>query len=174
MAIIHLLPPIAEMHGTLTKDGLINRQKKYRDEHGRVIHEGKQEAYVIQRPRDFKKKPKVGAELANHNYWSEACRRASQILQAGQDGGPTEMQLAVRKNEQIPDYYTIEEARALLEDFRIRYRAQLPHTRGKHPDPMAPIDPKTGKGKQYAQFPAFVRTILYYSLKTQPITESLP
>ena len=166
MAITTLTPPIGEMHGALTKDGIINRRKKFRDERGRVIYEGKQEAYAIRNPRDFKKTPKTGAELANHTCWSEACRRASQIIQAGQPDGPTEMQLAVRKIEQIPDYYTLEEARALYEEFRLRYKAQLPNTRGKHPDPQAPIDPKTGKGKRYAQFPAFVRTMLYYALKS--------
>lgn len=108
-----------------------------------------------------------GAELTNHNLWREACRRASQIVQAGQPTGPTEMQLAIRKIEQIPDYYTIEEARVLHEEFRRRYQDQLPNTRGKHPDPQAPIDPKTSMGKRYAQFPAFVRTMIYYSLKAQ-------
>ena len=108
-------------------------------------------------------RPKASLELK-----AEALRRASQIIQAGQEGGPTEMQLAIRRIEQIPDYYTLEEARTLFEEFRFRYSAQLPNTRGKHPDPMAPIDPKTGRGKRYAQFPAFVRTMLYYSLKSQP------
>ena len=168
MAITTLTPPIGEMHGALTKKGIINRQKKFRDERGRVIQEGKQEAYAIQHPRDFKKTPKTGAELANHTCWSEACRRAAQIIQAGQEGGPTEMQLAIRRIEQTPDYYTLEEARALFEEFRLRYHAQMPNTRGRHPDPMAPIDPKTGRGKRYAQFPAFVRTMLYYSLKSRP------
>ena len=33
---------------------------------------------------------------------------------------------------QIPDYYTLDEARTLLEDFRLRFEAQIPNTRGKH------------------------------------------
>ena len=114
-----------------------------------------------------KKSPKKGAELANHNLWSEACRRAAQILQAAQPDGPTEQQLFERRISQIPDYYTLDEARTLLEEFRRRYEAQLPNTRGKHPDAQAPIDPKTGKGKQYAQFPAFIRAMLYHQLRTQ-------
>ena len=77
------------------------------------------------------------------------------------------MQLAIRKTEQIPDYYTIEEARILFDEFHKRYQAQLPNTRGKHPDPQVPINQKTGMGKHYAQFPAFVRTMIYYSLKAQ-------
>ena len=82
-------------------------------------------------------RPKSSLELK-----AEACRRASQIIQASQEGGPTEMQLAIRRIEQIPDYYTLEEARTLFEEFRFRYSAQLPNTRGKYPAPMAPIDPR--------------------------------
>ena len=165
MAKVTLEHPFAEIHGSITKSGLVNRQKKYRDDHGRVIHEGKQEAYSITHPRDFKKTPKTGAELANHNLWKEACRRASQIIQAGQPGGPTEQQLFSRKISQIPDYYTLEEAQTLFVDFRNRFQAQLPNTRGKHPDTQAPIDPKTGQGKRYTQLPAFVRAIIYHALK---------
>ena len=167
MAEIKLEHPFAEIHGSIAKNGIVNRQKKYRDDRGRVIHEGKQESYAIQNPRDFKKTPKTGAELANHNLWSEACRRTAQILQASQPDGPTEQQLFERRISQIPDYYTLDEARTLLEDFRRRYEAQLPNTRGKHPDAQAPIDPKNGKGKQYAQFPAFIRAMLYHQLRTQ-------
>ena len=160
--------PFAEIHGCIAKNGIVNRQKKYRDDRGRVIHEGKQEAYSITRPRDFKKTPKQGAELANHNIWSEACRRTSQILQAGQPSGPTEQQLFSRKIDKIPDYYTLEEAQSLLSDFRQRFQAQLPNTRGKHPDPQAPLDPTTGQGKRYTQLPNFIRAIIYHTLKSQP------
>ena len=169
MAKVILEHPITEIHGSLSKHGdIINRQKKFRDDSGRVIHEGKQEAYVITRPRNFKTSPVKGAELTNQLCWREACHRAAQILQAAQPEGPTEQQLFERKLNQVPEYYTLEEARALAEDFRLRYQAQLPNTRGKHPDPKAPIDPKTGKGKQYAQFPAFIRAMIYHSLKAQP------
>lgn len=169
MAKVILDHPIAEIHGSLSKRGdIINRQKKFRDDSGRVIHEGKQEAYVITRPRNFKTTPAKGAELANQLCWREACHRAAQILQAAQPEGPTGQQLFERKLNQVPEYYTLEEARVLLEDYRQRYQAQLPNTRGKHPDPKAPIDPKTGKGKQYAQFPAFLRAMIYHALKSQP------
>ena len=168
MAQITLNHPIAEIHGALSKrSNIVNRQKKYRI-NGRVIHEGKQEAYSITRPRDFKKAPKQGAELANHNIWSEACRRTSQILQASQPSGPTEQQLFSRKIDKIPDYYTLEEAQSLLSDFRQRFQAQLPNTRGKHPDPQAPLDPTTGQGKRYTQLPNFIRAIIYHTLKSQP------
>ena len=167
MAEIKLEHPFAEIHGSIGKNGIVTRQKKYRDDRGRVIHEGKQEAYSITRPRDFKKSPKTGAELANHNLWQEACRRASQILQAGQEGGPTEQQLSNRKIDKVPDYYTLEEAQTLYADFRRRFQSQLPHTRGKRPDAQAPIDPKTGKGKRYTQLPAFIRTTIYHTLKNK-------
>ena len=167
MAQITLNHPIAEIHGALSKrSNIVNRQKKFRI-NGRVIHEGKQESYAIQNPRDWKKTPAQGAELANQIVWQEACRRTAQILQASQPDGPTEQQLFERRNNQIPDYYTLEESRTLLEDFRRRYEAQLPNTRCKHPDAQAPIDSKTGKGKQYAQFPAFIRAMLYHQLKAQ-------
>ena len=167
MAQITLNYPIAEIHGALSKgSNIVNRQKKFRI-NGRVIHEGKQESYAIQNPRDWKKTPAQGAELANQIVWQEACRRTAQILQASQPDGPTEQQLFERRNNQIPDYYTLEESRTLLEDFRRRYEAQLPNTRCKHPDAQAPIDSKTGKGKQYAQFPAFIRAMLYHQLKAQ-------
>ena len=113
------------------------------------------------------KTPAQGAELANQTTWQEACRRTAQILQTAQPDGPTEQQLFERRISQIPDYYTLEESRTLLEDFRRRYEAQQPHTRGKHPDAQAPSDPKTGKGKQYAQFPAFIRAMLYHQLRVQ-------
>ena len=77
------------------------------------------------------------------------------------------MQLAIRKIEQIPDYYTLEEARVLFDESHKRYQTQLSNTRGKHPDPQVPVDPKTGMGKRYAQFPTFIRTMIYYSLKAQ-------
>ncbi len=34
--------PFDEIHGAIEKHGIISRQKKYRDERGRVIFEGKQ------------------------------------------------------------------------------------------------------------------------------------
>ena len=34
--------PFAEVHGTLVRNGIIHRQKKYKDDNGKVIFEGKQ------------------------------------------------------------------------------------------------------------------------------------
>lgn len=166
MAELILNQPVAEMHGKFTKRGLIHRKKRFRDDRGHVVAEGKQEAYAILHPRDYKKNPPQGAELANVNLWTEACRRTSQILQAGQVGGPTQVQLDIRKIQQVTDYYTLDEARALYEDFRRRFDAQLPNMRGRHADPAAPIDPNTRQGKRYAQFPNFVRALLYHHLRS--------
>ena len=69
MASVTLSHPFDEIHGALSKtDDIINRQKKYRNERGRVIMEGRQEAYVMKHPRDFKKNPPKGAELANQTW----------------------------------------------------------------------------------------------------------
>ena len=100
MAEITLNHPIAEIHGSLSKrSNIVNRQKKYRV-NGRVIHEGKQESYAIQNPREWKKNPAQGAELANQTAWQESCRRTAQILQAAQPEGPTEQQLFERRISQ--------------------------------------------------------------------------
>lgn len=174
MAKVNLTHPFAEIHGSIGKDKIINRQKKYRDERGRVIHEGIQEAYTVKHPRDYKKNPPKGAELTNFNRWTEACRRASQILFVARlDKAPADQQPQLIRQEQfsrqlshIPDFYTFDEARTLLADYRARYNAQLPNTRGKHPDPQAPIDPKTGTGKRYSQLPSFIRALIYLQLKS--------
>ena len=173
MASVTLSHPFEEIHGALSKnDDIINRQKKYRDERGRVIMEGKQEAYVMKHPRDFKKNPPKGAELANQTSWLEACHRASQILFVARLDQLSDQQEALlsqerfhRRLNRIPDYYTLDEARALLAEYRSRYRAQLPNTRGTHPDAQAPIDPVSGTGRRYSQFPAFLRAMLYHALK---------
>lgn len=173
MATVKLTHPFAEIHGSIGKDKIINRQKKFRDERGRVIHEGIQEAYEVKHPRDYKKNPPKGAELTNFNFWTEACRRAAQILFVARlDNSPADQQSQLLTSEQlhrqlnhIPDYYTLDEARELYQHYHARYKAQLPNTRGKHPDSQAPLDHKTGKGKRYAQFPAFLRTMIYIEIK---------
>jgi len=42
MAEVKLQIPFDEIHGAIEKHGIISRQKKYRDDSGRVILEGKQ------------------------------------------------------------------------------------------------------------------------------------
>ncbi len=175
MANVSLSHPFDEIHGALGRtEKVINRQKKYRDDRGRIIREGIQEAYVVKHPRDYRKTPPKGAELAVVNLWSEACRRAAQILFAHQfSRQPEEQQEAMlsaehfhRQLSRIPDYYTIEEAQTLYDAYRTRYQAQLPATRGTRPDAMAPTNPVTGSAKRYAQFPAFLRAMLYHELQS--------
>ena len=87
MAQIILNQPIAEIHGALSKrSNIVNRQKKYRV-NGRVIHEGKQESYAIQNPRDWKKTPAQGAELANQTAWK---RHAVALLRSCKRPNPTD------------------------------------------------------------------------------------
>ena len=184
MAEVKLQIPFDEIHGAIEKHGIISRQKKYRDDKGRVIHEGRQEAYAVRSPRDFKKDPPKGEELKHHNRWKETCHRTSQILQAGQpksikgtsqdpDLTPeqrrsiAEVEHVMKVTSHIPDYYTPEEALQLYNDFKTRYEKQLPNVRGKHPDPQAPIDKQTRKPKRYLQLPAFIRAMLYAELKAQ-------
>lgn len=58
MAEVKLAHPFDEIHGALSKhDKVIFRQKKYRDERGRVIFEGKQEAYAVKHPRNYDQTP---------------------------------------------------------------------------------------------------------------------
>ena len=173
MAVAELEYPFAEIRGSIGKDGIVNRKKKYRDDKGRIIHEGKQEAYKIKHPRNFKKNPPSAAEQANMNWWTESCRRVAQInfayklqqLPAEEQEQELNKELYIRQSNHIPDYYSIEDAIALFAEYKKRYNAQLPGIRGTHPDPQAPADPKTGLPKRYAQFPAFLRAILYQQLK---------
>lgn len=166
MAKVELATPFEEIHGAFNKtDKVVNRQKKFRDSNGRVIQVGQQEAYAIKRPRNWKKNPPRGAELANISLWQEACRRASQILLYAQPGGPSEIQLRVRRMNKVPDFYTAEEAQALYDTYQERFKAQLPGVRGTHPDSHAPIDKITLTGKRYVQFPSFLRAMLYHEIK---------
>ena len=174
MAVAELEFPFAEIRGSIGKDGIVNRKKKYRDDKGRIIHEGKQEAYKIKHPRNFKKNPPSAAEQANMNWWTESCRRVAQInfayklqqLPAEEQEQELNKELYIRQSNHIPDYYSIEDAIALFADYKKRFNAQLPGIRGTHPDPQAPADPKTGLPKRYAQFPNFLRAILYQQLKS--------
>ena len=56
-------------------------KKVARDNQGRVIAEMKQEVYVVQHPRDWKKKPAEGAEKLKLDRWKEACAKTKQILE---------------------------------------------------------------------------------------------
>ena len=66
-----------------------------------------------------------------------------------------------------PKYLTKEEALTLLTDYRKRYKAQLPSTRGTRPDPQAPIDKTTHTPKRYFRLDNFIRSMVYQSLKSE-------
>ena len=144
--------PTKELHGALQKGGTVHRMKKYRDFDGRIIKHGIKEAYIIGNPRDWKRKPARGKELAHQNLWKEACDRASQIFKAGHQ-------------QPVTAFYTTEEAQTLYADYQERFTKQLPGKTGTTPDPEAPVDPATKMQKRFIQLPAFIRTIIYNQLK---------
>ena len=133
MAKIDFNVAIEGSQGALSKGGMVTRQKIYRDGRGRVIAIGKQEGYFIAHPRNFKRNPMVGKELAHHNLWREVCAQAKAEL-------------------------TNPETRA---EWELRFEAQLWINKGSRPDAQAPIDPATGAPKRYAQLYAFTRAMIY-------------
>ena len=62
------------------KDKTVFRQKHTRDANGTIIADMRPEAYVVQHPRDWKKKPAKGAEKKKQDRWTEACARTKMIL----------------------------------------------------------------------------------------------
>ena len=81
MAEVTFIAPVAKIEGKLNqKDKTVFRKKVARDDQGRVIAEMKQEVYVVQHPRDWKKKPAEGAEKLKLERWSEACAKTKAIL----------------------------------------------------------------------------------------------
>ncbi|MBO5817116.1 MAG: hypothetical protein J6R26_04120 [Paludibacteraceae bacterium] len=81
MATPTYIAPIDGMRGKLNKkDKTVFRQKHARDANGAIIADMKPEAYVVQHPRDWKKKPAKGAEKAKQDRWAEACARTKAIL----------------------------------------------------------------------------------------------
>ena len=164
MATVILEHPIREIHGSLTPKGIINRQKKYHDDRGRVIHDGIQEGYAVQHPRDYKKNPPKGAELANINRFRQACLITKEIL----DAEKPEQTPVVAVYPPQPRYLTKSQAQALLADFRRRYDAQIPGKLGTHPDPKAPIDKHTFAPKRFFRLDNFIRSLVYQALRNNP------
>ena len=62
------------------KDKTVFRQKHTRNTNGTIIADMRPEAYVVQHPRDWKKKPAKGAEKARQERWAEVCARTKAIL----------------------------------------------------------------------------------------------
>ena len=83
MATPTYIAPIDGMRGKLNKkDKTVFRQKHALEANGAIIADMKPEAYVVQHPRDWKKKPAKGAEKAKQDRWAEACARTKAILDA--------------------------------------------------------------------------------------------
>jgi len=144
MAEVIYQDPVKEIRGALTKHGTINRRKLYRDEKGRVVHEGTPEAYRVRNQRDWEKNPPQGEELKKINRFREACRLTKEIMQAAN-----------------PDSTVTDEIRERYIAYRLRYQQQL----GRKPDPQAPRDPKTGRPKHYYRLDNFIRAMVYQDLK---------
>lgn len=167
MAIVNLEVPFAEVHGTLVRKGIIHRQKKYKDDNGKVIFEGRQEAYAVRHPRNYKKNPPRGEELRNINIFREANRltteliRLDQELKAAQATDKPESAIQVI----LQDSETAEKAKQ-LQDYKSRFKKQI-----RKPDPHAPIDPNTRKRKQYRTLNTFIRAFIYQDLKAKNTQE---
>ncbi|MBR1427288.1 MAG: hypothetical protein IJ609_00295 [Paludibacteraceae bacterium] len=146
--------PVAELHGKYSKDGTIFRQKKYRSDTGAVLHACVQEAYKPSNPRNFKKTPPKGAELANMNRFGEAHRRAHALLNAGR---LTPDELAAMP---AAEREATEQLRAQFAAYQARFERQLTAA----PDPQAPLLPKTSPG--YIHNPANPQRRRYYTLVT--------
>lgn len=166
MSKAQLKSPVAAFHGKYSKDGTIFRQKKYRSPAGAVLHTCVQEAYVVDYPRDFKKKPPKGAELANMNRFGEAHRRSLALLKAGK---LTPDELAALPADERE---TAEQLRAQLAAYQVRFEKQFNGT----PDPQAPLLPKSSpdydpryafmpQHRRYYSFPSFLRAMISMELK---------
>jgi len=127
--------PIHRVHGRYTKDGTVHRTKMYKTPDGKIIREGVEEGYKIEHPRNYKKKPPKGDELANIQLFKQASLLTTKILKSPE--------CAQQRRE-----------------YEDRFSAQF-----KHPDPLAPIDKNTRKPKQYIAFNTFVRAMVYMELK---------
>ncbi len=81
MAKTELTSVFANISGKLNKnDKIVNRQKKHRAENGAIISTASHEAYEVLNPRDYKKKPAKGAELANIRSFADASRLTTLII----------------------------------------------------------------------------------------------
>lgn len=155
MAEIIYQDPVKEIRGAVENGGIINRRKVYRDNKGRIIHEGTTEAYAVRNPRNWKKNPPKGEELNKINRFRQACNLTTAILHS-----------ATADISQLATKEQIDQHNQLLKqynDFQARFLAQL---NGK-PDPQAPLDPKTNKPKRYFRLDNFIRAMVYQQLKQQ-------
>ena len=141
---------IDELHGAIVPKGVIFRQKRLRNSSGKCIKKCKKEAYKVENPRDFDRKPQTGNELVNRQAFQEAIYRTHSILAAAKpENNPTPEQIAE------------------LKAWQARFEAQIPGVRGGKPDSEAPLYPQSLKQKRYYQLNTFIRAIIYHQLKSQ-------
>lgn len=122
---------------------LITRVKHLHDHNGSLTKQCDPEAYLWKRKRDYKHNPPMGAELAHLKHFGEAAKRTTVLIAA----------------YKFPETAS-DEQRALLDQYRRRFEAQL----NGAPDPQAPLD-KSGKRKYYFRFDNFIRAMIYQELK---------
>ncbi len=164
MAIVNLEVPFSDISGSLVKQGIINRRKLYRDENGKVVHRGKQEAYAVRHPRDYKKNPPQGEELQSINRFREAHRLTTELIHLDRElktaqasDNPETAFNAILQDPHKQEQFTI------LQSYKVRYKKQL----GKTADPVAPYDRTTHTKKHYYTLNTFIRAMLIYDLKAQ-------
>lgn len=99
MAHVELSHPIESITGKLGKqERIVYRQKGTYAPDGAKIGTCVQEAYVISKPRDWKKMPPKGEELAKIERFQKACRLTQQALA---DDSPTKTHWQQRWQAQI-------------------------------------------------------------------------
>lgn len=146
MAKISYNTPVENMTGAIDSNHrFVQRTKHLRDTNGIVTHTCATEAFIVSNPRNYKRTPPQGAELAHLQHFGEAARRTTALLSALK-----------------PDAHPTDEQLAQLDDYRKRFQAQL----RKKPDPHAPLG-ADGKPKRYHRFDNFVRAMIYQDLKNE-------
>ena len=145
MAKVDFSPGIELILGALdSKHQLIMRKKHLHDTKGQLSKECEAEVYLQKRKRDYDQIPPKGNELAHLQHFGEAAKRTTALIYA----------------YKFPETAS-EEQRTLLEQYRLRFDAQL---KGK-PDPQALLN-KEGKQKHYFRFDNFIRAMIYQELKS--------
>ncbi len=165
MAKVTLTDVVKEITGKYSSDGTIFRVKKFRASNGAVVATGTQEAYRVMNPRNFKRKPAKGAELANMKRFGEAHRRSLELLKAGKYTTAELSAMPATERERV------EQLRVQLADYQARFDRQLTG----NPDPQSPLlsptsplynhASSTPQRRRYVSFPSFLRVILSQEMK---------
>lgn len=138
MAEITHNPHVKKMLGAHSKDGLVERQKIFRDYDGNITRVGKLEGYIPNK-RNYQANPVVLGELENQQSFGRNSHDAMEFINAWKTHTPL----------------STPEKQAFLEDVIARFYKQLKGT----PDPIASKD-KFGKPIIYSRPDNFVRAVL--------------